>query len=73
MMVPSYGRRMKMAKFGNRCVALVGIIGSTARCSIYDNRPTCCRNYDASQRVPECNDCRLAHGLTPLPIIEPHA
>lgn len=71
MTVPSgFGNILKMRKIGNRCVALVGTVGVDARCSIYENRPTICRDYDAGKRVVECNACRTPHGLAPLPLIQ---
>ncbi len=66
MTVHSWGQRVKMARVANRCVALVGTVGVDARCSIYDNRPQVCRDYDPATRTAECNDCRAPHGLPPI-------
>lgn len=66
MTVPSWGQRVKMARVGNRCVALIGTVGVDARCSIYSNRPNVCRNYDPAARRKECNDCRAPHSLPPI-------
>jgi Fe-S-cluster containining protein len=69
MQEPSgFGNVLKMRKIGNRCVALTGTIGVDARCSIYEIRPTVCREYDQSTRVAECNMCRAPHGLPDLTI-----
>jgi Fe-S-cluster containining protein len=35
-----------------RCAALVGEIGKSAHCSIYDKRPAVCRSFDRLD--PEC-------------------
>jgi Fe-S-cluster containining protein len=67
MTVPSWGDWRKMARVGNRCVALVGTIGVDARCSIYEDRPQICRDYDPVLRVTDCNMCRAPHGLDPRP------
>jgi Fe-S-cluster containining protein len=67
--IPSgFGNIRKMARTGNRCIALVGTIGVDARCSIYDIRPKVCREYDPAARTAECNQCRRPHGLADLPI-----
>jgi Fe-S-cluster containining protein len=53
-----------------RCVALAGEIGISAFCSIYDRRPTPCREFAVSyadgQPDERCARARLAHGLLPL-------
>lgn len=53
-----------------RCVALAADIGRAARCTIYDQRPSVCREVAASwefgQASTQCDRARLAHGLTPL-------
>ena len=66
MTVHSWGQRVKMARNGNRCVALIGTVGIDARCSIYEIRPTICRSYDPAVRAQECNMCRAPHNLPPL-------
>lgn len=58
----------KMRKVGNRCAALVGTVGVDARCGIYVDRPTVCRQFNPATRVGDCNMCRAPHGLTPLTI-----
>jgi Fe-S-cluster containining protein len=63
MTVSSFGSWRKMARTGNRCVALTGTVGVDARCSIYDIRPQICREYDPAARIGECNMCRAGHGL----------
>lgn len=53
-----------------RCTALVGTVGSTVQCSIYDQRSSTCREFEASWANGEANvDCdaaRAAFGLHPL-------
>ena len=53
-----------------RCSALAGIIGGACHCSIYDRRPSPCRELQASFEngvpSPGCDRARAAHGLPPL-------
>lgn len=53
-----------------RCCALQGAIGTAVQCSIYEQRPSVCREimYSgfAGQREEKCDKARLAHGLPPL-------
>ncbi|HEY4583909.1 MAG TPA: YkgJ family cysteine cluster protein [Lysobacter sp.] len=53
-----------------RCVALTGVIGEAAACSIYAQRPSPCRDLVASwedgRPSPQCDRARAAHGLAPL-------
>lgn len=52
-----------------RCTALKGKIGSSTRCSVYDERPEACRAFQPStavERNPGCDEARAAHGLPPL-------
>lgn len=50
-----------------RCVALAGEIGRTVHCTIYDNRPTPCREFAVSGAVnDQCDRARAAWGLPPL-------
>ena len=53
-----------------RCVAVSGKIGQSVQCSIYENRPSCCRSFQASyengQRNRRCDKARLARGLKAL-------
>ncbi|MEJ2508519.1 MAG: YkgJ family cysteine cluster protein [Gammaproteobacteria bacterium] len=54
-----------------RCVALHGTVGDTLRCSIYDDRPSPCRDFVPSWQDgrpnPRCDEARAAYGLAPLP------
>ncbi|MBV8659517.1 MAG: YkgJ family cysteine cluster protein [Burkholderiales bacterium] len=56
-----------------RCIALVGEIGQSVRCGIYEERPGPCREFAllAEHGVfPEaCNRARARHGLPALPVI----
>lgn len=53
-----------------RCVALVGIVGTAAHCGIYANRPPPCRElapaWEHGEPSPQCDRARRAHGLAPL-------
>lgn len=52
------------------CAALEGTIGKNVGCTIYENRPSPCRNFLASfedgVHRPRCDEARTKHGLTPL-------
>lgn len=47
-----------------RCVALVGEVGVSVHCSIYDARPSPCREFDIEHAA--CARARRQCGLTPL-------
>ncbi len=53
-----------------RCVALDAQIGVYSRCTIHPNRPSVCREVDASWEFgaasSQCDRARLAHGMAPL-------
>jgi hypothetical protein len=53
-----------------RCVALCGTIGVDVRCSIYEHRPSICRDFEPSWSAnvanPHCDKARRAWGLAPL-------
>ena len=53
-----------------RCVALDAEIGCRARCTIYAQRPSVCREVAASwehgRASPQCDQARRAHGLAVL-------
>ncbi|WP_341678832.1 YkgJ family cysteine cluster protein [Niveibacterium sp. SC-1] len=53
-----------------RCVALVGKIGESVRCGIYEFRPSPCREFAAHGVFGignvACNQARARHGLPPL-------
>lgn len=53
-----------------RCVALDAEIGQYSRCSIHPNRPSVCREVEASWEYgkpsPQCDKARTAHGLPAL-------
>lgn len=53
-----------------KCHALNGTIGVSAKCRVYENRPSPCRNFEASyengQKNPRCDEARKAHGLPHL-------
>lgn len=47
-----------------RCVALAGEVGVNVACTIYDSRPSPCREFDVEH--PACNRARRHCGLAPL-------
>lgn len=53
-----------------RCVALEGVIGVAASCSIYEARPSPCHDLQASWEdgtpSSQCDRARVRHGLPPL-------
>lgn len=53
-----------------RCVALRGTIGVDVGCTIYEQRPSPCREFapeaDAGHADARCGDARRLHGLPPL-------
>lgn len=53
-----------------RCICLSGEIGQRVFCSIYENRSSICREFDASwlngEHNPRCDEARQTWGLTPL-------
>lgn len=53
-----------------RCVALEGEIGLACACSIHPQRPSPCREFEASwaggEHQPRCDQARRRHGLPPL-------
>ncbi|KID05308.1 ferredoxin [Hafnia alvei] len=54
-----------------RCVNLRGEIGQKVMCSLYENRPSPCREFSQSWEFGEpneaCDRARAAYGLAPLP------
>ncbi|NJM31984.1 MAG: YkgJ family cysteine cluster protein [Limnobacter sp.] len=53
-----------------RCVALAGKLGEQVSCTLYQNRPSPCREYEVflpdGSLNPRCNQARAKHGLGPL-------
>jgi Fe-S-cluster containining protein len=47
-----------------RCVALAGEVGQQVTCTIYDARPSPCREFDIEHDA--CNRARQRCGLPPL-------
>ena len=47
------------------CVGLTGKIGKQVACSIYEDRPLLCRQFEAGS--PECHAARRAAGIRSLP------
>jgi len=53
------GRGMRCT--GNRCAALVGVVGKATQCAVYAVRPDVCRT--CSRGDPECLEARRHFGL----------
>jgi Fe-S-cluster containining protein len=57
-----------------KCIGLKGRIGKDASCSIYEARPTPCRDFQASYvdgvKRPRCDEARARHGLKPLTLAD---
>lgn len=71
----SFMRCMKGSNDANRrCSALEGTLGQQVSCSIYENRPTPCREFpvyfDDGTPNPKCDELRAKINLPPLP--NPH-
>jgi Fe-S-cluster containining protein len=53
-----------------RCAALLGTLGEEVACTIYAQRPSPCREFQASWvdgvHNARCDRARAAHGLPPL-------
>ena len=53
-----------------RCAALLGTIGEACACTIYERRPSPCRDLAPSgsegSPVDQCDRARIRHGLPPL-------
>lgn len=53
-----------------RCINLRGEIGQNVMCSMYENRPSPCREFSQSWEFGEpneaCDRARAAYGLAPL-------
>lgn len=53
-----------------RCIALAGEIGQAVACTIYDRRPSPCRQvqpaWEHGEPSPQCDRARARHGLPPL-------
>jgi Fe-S-cluster containining protein len=58
-----------------RCIALDGTIGQNVSCRIYAERPSPCREFQASWadgvHSERCDAARAAHGLPPLTPLKP--
>jgi uncharacterized protein len=53
-----------------RCVALSGVVGEQVACTIYENRPSPCRDFiyhgEGGEPNERCNQARAKHGLPPI-------
>jgi Fe-S-cluster containining protein len=74
--VNDFRAAMKGTELGNgRCIALRGEVGRAGvSCSIYDKRPTTCREFNAwqSDGTPD-PDCQRLRALRGLPVLGPRA
>ena len=52
----------RMLCHGNRCSALLGELGNRAQCSVYENRPLVCREFQ-----PGSEDCIMVRRSFDLP------
>ncbi|MBY0554061.1 YkgJ family cysteine cluster protein [bacterium] len=56
------------------CVALLGSVGKSTSCGIYNNRPSACRNFKASFEDglvnKDCETARLSKGLDCLTLAD---
>ncbi|MDQ8024230.1 MAG: YkgJ family cysteine cluster protein [Moraxellaceae bacterium] len=63
-------RAMRGTNPPQRCVALQGELGQCVGCSIYEQRPTPCREFEMWEPDgsvnPRCNEARAGIGLPPL-------
>ncbi len=52
------------------CIALRGTVGESVSCSIYDARPSACRDlkmsWEDGSPNPQCDRARALYGLAPL-------
>jgi len=51
----------RMLCYGQRCAALMGEIGCRAHCSVYNNRPLVCREFQAGSE--DCISVRRSFNL----------
>lgn len=56
------GSYIELRRVGDRCAALAGPEGGPYRCTIYEDRPRCCRDFEAGGR--HCLEARRRVGLT---------
>lgn len=71
LQITPHHNAMKGTDQGNpHCVALVGEVGKNVACSIYERRPSCCRNvkpsYENGRADAQCDKARVLKGLAPL-------
>lgn len=60
-----------------RCTALLGTVGEQVRCTVYENRPSPCREFMPSGEVVDGqgggnSDCDRARAHFGLPLLVPH-
>ncbi len=64
------GTDYALGQASQRCDCLEGKVGTQTKCTIYDSRPTPCREFNPYDElgIPDerCNKARLHHGLPEL-------
>lgn len=75
VVTPSLVAMIGTSQSNPRCEKLAGDIGDDVRCTMYEQRSSSCRDFDASWENgvhnPRCDDARAKHGLPPLMPITP--
>lgn len=74
---PTYVAMQGTTEKPARCSCLMGSVGGGVRCTMYEQRSSTCRDFEASwesgQKNPHCDQARAAHGLPPIePPLEPN-
>ena len=69
--VNAFRRAMRRTNFQDQhCIALRGTPGQKVQCTIYEHRPSVCRNFEPSSKSginnSRCNKARAIFGLEPL-------
>ena len=75
--LPPFRRAMKGTDhFEPRCIALIGEIGGTNNCSIYECRPSPCRNFRpawepgiSEEEAARCNQARSRWNLPEIILV----
>ncbi len=69
--VNAFRRAMRQTNSQDQhCIALYGTPGQKVQCTIYEHRPSVCRDFEPSLTAgihnPRCNKARAIFGLEPL-------
>jgi hypothetical protein len=68
-LIVRHGARFEILREGSRCAALHVGEGPSYTCTIYQNRPRPCREFEAGG--PHCLEARRRVGLSPTPVARP--